>query len=135
MNTIGAVEAELPERRLVRRLCAAVGDSWLTYGFALAAHYLFFGFTSSLGSPLCCIFKCCEPDAEGDIRGFVLFLLAVILSAYIGGVGPGLLSTQSPPALFTFFSYRTCTVITSQAGGTWCGSYRLWRRGLASILH
>ena len=66
---------------------------WLAYGFALVAPflvlwlYLFLGFTTVL------YIQMIRAHTQQDVGEFVLFLVVVLLSAYLGGAGPGLVAT------------------------------------------
>ena len=89
----------------VRGLSDSILADWLTYGFALAATFFVFWVQLSLGLTTVLSIQILRAHAQGNLRGFVLFSVAVILSAYLGGLGPGLLSTFLAAGLMYFLRH------------------------------
>jgi two-component system cell cycle sensor histidine kinase/response regulator CckA len=89
----------------VRGLSDSILADWLTYGFALAATFFVFWVQLSLGLTTVLSIQILRAHAQGNLRGFVLFSVAAILSAYLGGLGPGLLSTFLAAGLMYFLRH------------------------------
>ncbi len=87
------VREALHPRHFFRKVRDAVYVDWLAYGFALAAPWFIFWLHLALGLTAVLHVQVRNLRTEGDLRGFLLFLVPVILSAYVGGAGPGILST------------------------------------------
>ena len=93
MSTLDAVPAKSSSPTFVRGLYDAVRADWLAYVVALAAPCVVFWLHLLLGLTTVLSIQVLAAHIHGNLRGFELFLVGVILSAYLGGLGPGLLST------------------------------------------
>jgi PAS domain S-box-containing protein len=120
MDTLDAVPAKSSSRTLVRGLCDAVRADWLAYVFALAAPCVVFWLHLALGLTTVLSIQLLGAHAQGNLRGFVLFLVAVILSTYLGGLGPGLLSTFVAAGLIGLLQHLNGVYLTS-----WVDLWRL----------
>ena len=93
MDTLAAVFPKPFPWKSAMRARVAVRGGWLAYGFALVAPvlilwlYLFLGFTTVL------FIQVVRAHTQQDMGEFALFLVVVLLSAHLGGAGPGLVST------------------------------------------
>ena len=93
MDTREAVLAQPASRTLLQRLWGEVRADGLSYLLALAVTCFVFWLHLALGLATVLYMRALQVHTQGDLRGFVLLLAAVIVSAYVGGVGPGLFST------------------------------------------
>ncbi len=92
MDPLGPVPARSYLQSLVRGLRDSFRVNWVPYGFALTATYCAYQLQQILGLIAVLQIRVLQTHAQVELRGFVLFLIAVILSAAVGGVGPALVS-------------------------------------------
>ncbi len=93
MDTLTAVPLEPLSWKSVIRLWCVIRAHWSAYAFAVAAPfvalwlYLFLGFSTVL------YIQVLRAHTQQDMQGFMLFLVTIVLSAYLGGTGAGLVCT------------------------------------------
>lgn len=114
----------LPPRPSPRTFVQRLGDlfraDWVAYGFALTVTYCASQLQQALNLSSVLQIQVLQAHAQVELRGFVLFLVAVVLSAYVGGMGPALISTFLAAGLmkWSLISSSSGWYITGQ-GGRW----------------
>ncbi len=103
MDTRKTIAGDSATKTRSRRLWDAIWAEWHGYGLAMAVTGLFFWLRTALGLSARLHIHILQAHAQAEVRDFAVLLAAVILSGYIGGVGPGLLSTFLGAALMGHF--------------------------------
>src|SRR5664279_386163 len=93
MISFDTAPARLSFQTLARRWLASQRSGWVEYSLAAAATYFVFKFQQFLGLTAVLQIQVLHLHTHIQLRGFLLLLVVVILSAYLGGAGPGMLST------------------------------------------
>ncbi len=93
MDPLEPVPARPRSQTFVRGLRDSLRTDWLAYVFAATITYCAFQLQQVLGLSSVLQIQVLHVHAQVELRGFVLFLMAIGLSATVGGVGPALLST------------------------------------------
>ena len=98
-----SVPSRLYFRSFAQWWSATPRAGWLEYGFALAVTFLAFGLQEALGFRTQLQIQILQLHTHVELRGFVAFLVAIVLSALVGGIGPALLSTLLAAGLMARF--------------------------------
>ena len=93
MDTAAAVPSEPRLWNVTRRLRDLARRDWLAYGFAAVAPFLVLWLHQVLTSSTVLHIQIRQAHTQQNMQGFLQFLVVVIPSAYLGGAGPGLVST------------------------------------------
>jgi two-component system cell cycle sensor histidine kinase/response regulator CckA len=93
MDTAAAVPSEPRLWNVARRLRDLARRDWLAYGFAAVAPFLVLWLHQVLTSSTVLHIQIRQAHTQQNMQGFLQFLVVVIPSAYLGGAGPGLVST------------------------------------------